>query len=65
MSKREIIGMGNLSAAAHRSRHQCNEIVHQFDDNSIINTDQTGCEYQSTYNRTLASTGTKSVFVQY
>ncbi|GFY44773.1 HTH CENPB-type domain-containing protein [Trichonephila inaurata madagascariensis] len=36
----------------------------KFDKDFVINTDQTGCQYQSTFNRTLADKGSKTIFVK-
>ncbi|GFT60298.1 HTH CENPB-type domain-containing protein [Trichonephila clavipes] len=35
-----------------------------FDKDFVINTDQTRCQYQSTFNRTLADKGSKTIFVK-
>jgi len=35
-----------------------------FDHDFIINTDQTGCQYQIPYNRTLALQGSKTVAIK-
>ncbi|GFY79658.1 valine--tRNA ligase [Trichonephila inaurata madagascariensis] len=36
----------------------------KFDKDFVINTDQTGCQYQSTFNRTLAHKGSNTIFVK-
>ncbi|GFY50024.1 HTH CENPB-type domain-containing protein [Trichonephila inaurata madagascariensis] len=36
----------------------------KFDTDFVINTDQTGCQYQFTFNRTLEDKGSKTIFVK-
>ncbi|KAL1493960.1 hypothetical protein ABEB36_009639 [Hypothenemus hampei] len=43
---------------------QTSHLIPNFEEKYVINTDQTGCQYQSTYNRTLAYKGSKAVFVK-
>ncbi|GFT13065.1 HTH CENPB-type domain-containing protein [Trichonephila clavipes] len=39
-------------------------LIPNYDKDFVLNTDQTGCQYQSTYNRTLAEQGSKVVLVK-
>ncbi|XP_076302087.1 uncharacterized protein LOC143220302 [Lasioglossum baleicum] len=44
--------------------HASRALIKDFHMDFVINTDQTGCQYQSTYGRTLAQRGSKVVSVQ-
>lgn len=50
--------------AARKFQLQTRAIIRNFDKKFVINTDQTACQYQSTYNRTLAERNSKTVFVR-
>ncbi|KAL1493742.1 hypothetical protein ABEB36_009436 [Hypothenemus hampei] len=43
---------------------ETSHLIPNFQEKYVINTDQTGCQYESTYNRTLAPKGSKAVFVK-
>lgn len=49
---------------AGKFRLQTKALMSGFDRNYIINTYQSGCQYQSTYNRSLAERGAKTIFVK-
>ncbi|XP_044587203.1 uncharacterized protein LOC123266824 [Cotesia glomerata] len=45
-------------------RIQTKQLISNFDSDFVINTDQTGCQYQSMFNRTLTEKGSKTVFAK-
>lgn len=64
VSEKENASLEETLAAAENFRIQTRHLIQNFDPNLVINTDQTGCQYQATFNRTLAEQGVKEVFVQ-
>ena len=64
VTEKEVKGMDEVLVAADKFRKQIKLILQNFHPDLIINTDQTGCQYQSTIDRTLAQKGTKSVFIK-
>lgn len=52
VTERETITLEETLAAAETFRKQMRALIPSFNKNFIINTDQTDCQYQSTYNRT-------------
>ncbi|GFW78911.1 HTH CENPB-type domain-containing protein [Trichonephila clavipes] len=51
-------------AAAEKFRLNTRALIPNYDKDFVLNTDQTGCQYQSTYNRTLAEQESKVVLVK-
>ncbi|XP_049826933.1 uncharacterized protein LOC126266625 isoform X1 [Schistocerca gregaria] len=51
------------NAGSQKLRLQTRAVIRNFKKN-VINRDQTGCQYQSTYNRTLAERNSKTMFVR-
>ncbi|GFW04020.1 transposable element Tc3 transposase [Trichonephila clavipes] len=51
--------MEETHAAAEKFRLHTRALIPNYDKDFVLNTDQTGCQYQSTYNRTLAEQGSK------
>lgn len=64
VSEEESVTLEEMLAAANEFRPQTRAIIPKFDKDFIINTDQTGCQYQSRYDRTLAGKNSKTVSVQ-
>ncbi|XP_029669749.1 uncharacterized protein LOC115239390 [Formica exsecta] len=64
VSRKETVTIEETLAAAESFRIQIRDLIPNFDEDFVINTDQTGCQYQSTYNRTLTDKGSKTVFVK-
>ncbi|XP_032673519.1 uncharacterized protein LOC116845214 [Odontomachus brunneus] len=64
VSEKEAAGMDEILAVADRFRKQIQPLLQNYSPDLIINTDQTGCQYQSTINWTLAQKDVKSVFVK-
>lgn len=64
VSSKEFATMEEVLAAAEEFQIQTRIIIPDFDLDYVINTDQTGCQYQSTYNRSLAEQGAKTVLVK-
>ncbi|GFX11515.1 HTH CENPB-type domain-containing protein [Trichonephila clavipes] len=56
--------MEETHAAAEKFRLHTRALIPNYDKDFVLNTDQTGCQYQSTYNRTLAEQGSKVVLVK-
>ncbi|GFW49552.1 HTH CENPB-type domain-containing protein [Trichonephila clavipes] len=54
VSERETATMEETHAAAEKFRLHIRALIPNYDKDFVLNTDQTGCQYQSTYNRTLA-----------
>lgn len=50
--------------AAEKFQTQIRAMIQLFHEDFVINTDQTGCQYSSTYNRTYEHKGTKTVLVK-
>ena len=53
LTEEEVEGMDKVLAAADQFRKQIKPLLQNFHPDLIINTDQTGCQYQSTIDRTL------------
>ncbi|GBN35976.1 hypothetical protein AVEN_22431-1 [Araneus ventricosus] len=64
VSKRETATIEETLASAATFRKQALKLIPNFNKDYVINTDQTGCQYQSNYNRTLAVKGSKTIFVK-
>ncbi|XP_071573952.1 uncharacterized protein [Temnothorax nylanderi] len=64
ISNRDHATLEETLEAAERFQTQTRAIMPEFDCNFIINTDQTGCQYQIPYNRSLAPKGSKTVFIK-
>ncbi|GFY20562.1 HTH CENPB-type domain-containing protein [Trichonephila clavipes] len=64
VSERETATMEETHAAAEKFRLHTRALIPNYDKDFVLNTDQTGCQYQSTYNRTLAEQGSKVVLVK-
>lgn len=64
VSRREVATLEETYEAAERFQAQTRKIIPDFNLNFVINTDQTGCNYQSTYNRSLEFKGTKTVLIK-
>ncbi|XP_032679519.1 uncharacterized protein LOC116847972 [Odontomachus brunneus] len=64
VSEKEAAEMDEILAVADRFRKQIQPLLQNYSLDLIINTDQTGCQYQSTIDRTLAQKGVQSVFVK-
>ncbi|GFX69086.1 HTH CENPB-type domain-containing protein [Trichonephila clavipes] len=62
--ERETATMEETHAAAEKFRLRTRALISNYDKDFVLNTDQTGCQYQSTYNRTLAEQGSKVVLVK-
>ncbi|KAG5342857.1 TRY5 protein, partial [Acromyrmex heyeri] len=59
-----VCGWGFYLEAAEKFQIQTKAIMSDFNLDFVINTDQTGCNYQIPYNRSLAAQDTKIVLVQ-
>ncbi|GFW40918.1 HTH CENPB-type domain-containing protein [Trichonephila clavipes] len=64
VSERETATMEETHAAAEKFRLHTRALIPNYDKDFVLNTDQTGCQYQSTHNRTLAKQGSKVVLVK-
>ncbi|GFU29017.1 HTH CENPB-type domain-containing protein [Trichonephila clavipes] len=64
VSERETATMEETHAAAEKFRLHTRALIPNYDKDFVLYTDQTGCQYQSTYNRTLAEQGSKVVLVK-
>lgn len=64
ISKRHCATMDETIAAAEKFRKQTSILIRNFDLDYVINTDQTGCQYQASYNRSLDLQGVKTVLAQ-
>ncbi|KYM98426.1 hypothetical protein ALC62_10866 [Cyphomyrmex costatus] len=64
VSKRDIATLEETVQAAEQFQRQTKCLISKFDLDFVINTDQTGCQYQMTYNRSLDFRGVKTVFVK-
>ncbi|GFV02773.1 HTH CENPB-type domain-containing protein [Trichonephila clavipes] len=65
VSERETATMEETHAAAEKFRLHTRALIPNYDKDFVLNTNQTGCQYQSTYNRTLAEQGSKVVLVKW
>lgn len=63
ISHKEHDTIENIAEAAVKFQTQTKALMANFDLDFVINTDQTGCQYQATYNRSLEMAGTKVVAV--
>lgn len=66
VSERDYATMEETLLAAEKFQTQIRGIIAQsdFEENFILNSDQTGCQYNITYNRTYEHKGVKTVFVK-
>lgn len=64
ISRRDVATLEETVESAQRFQTQTRQIIPKFDLDFVINTDQTGCNYQTTYNRSLEFKGTKTVLVK-
>ncbi|GFY70869.1 HTH CENPB-type domain-containing protein [Trichonephila inaurata madagascariensis] len=64
LSQKETATLEEILKSAETFRIQTLHLMPKFDKDFVINTDQTGCQYQSTFNRTLADKGSKTIFVK-
>lgn len=64
VSNKEVASFEEILQAAEKFRTQTKAIMPNFNFDFIINTDQTGCQYQIPYNRSLALQGTKTVLIK-
>lgn len=64
VSKHEWVTMGETLEAATKFKTMIAFIIPKFSPSYVINTDRTGCQYQSTFHRTLTNVGGKTVLVQ-
>ncbi|XP_011702627.1 PREDICTED: uncharacterized protein LOC105458780 [Wasmannia auropunctata] len=64
VSKRDIATLEETVQAAEKFQRQTKCLISKFDLDFVINTDQTGCQYEMTYNRSLDFNRVKTVFVQ-
>lgn len=63
ISSKEFATIEEVLAAAEQFQVQTKTLIRNYDFDYVINTDQTGCQYQATYNRSLAEQGSKTVLV--
>ncbi|XP_070171198.1 uncharacterized protein [Polyergus mexicanus] len=64
VSKRDIVTLEKTVKAAEKFQKQTRFLIPSFDLDLVINTDQTGCQNQTIYNRSLDFQGAKTVFVK-
>lgn len=64
VTNKEVASFEEILQAAEKFRTQTKAIMPNFNFDFIINTDQTGCQYQIPYNRSLALQGTKTVLIK-
>lgn len=64
VSLRKCVSADETLEAARKFQLQTRAIIRNFENKFAINTDQTGCQYQFAYNRTLAEINSKTVFVR-
>lgn len=64
VSKRDVTTLEETLESARRFQIQTKSLISKFDLDFVINTDQTGCNYQTMYNRSLDYQGAKSVYVK-
>lgn len=64
VSRREVVTLEETLQSAERFQTQMRKIIPDFNLDFVINTDQTGCTYQSTYNRSLEFKDTKTVIIK-
>lgn len=64
VSKRDCATLEETIEAAEKFRKQTSILIRNFDLDLVINTDQTDCQYQTSYNRSLDFQGIKTVLVQ-
>lgn len=64
ISKNDVATLDETIQAAERFRTQTVLIMQNYNPRFIINTDQTGCTYESFYNRSLDFQGSKIVLVR-
>lgn len=64
VSEKDCVTMEQTLEVAEKFQTQIRAVVQLFQEDFILNTDQTGCQYSSTYNRTYEHKGTKTVFVK-
>jgi hypothetical protein len=64
VSNRDIATVEETMKTAKKFQKQTKCLLSNFDLDLVINTDQTSCQYQTTYNRSLDFQGVKTVFVK-
>lgn len=64
ISQRDVATLEETVQAAQKFQTQVRRIIPKFNLDLVINTNQTGCNYQTTYNRSLEFKGAKTVFVK-
>lgn len=64
ISYKEIGSIEEVMNSAEKFRRQTKALMSAFDLDYVINTDQTGCQYETTYNRALVEKGAKTVFIK-
>lgn len=64
VSSSEHVSFEEILETAEKFRMQTKAIMSNFNLDFVINTDQTGCQYQIPYNRSLAAQGSKTVLVK-
>ena len=64
ISKKDVVIHEETLKAAEDFQIQTKALISKFPLNLVINTDQTGCQYQSVFNRSLDYLGTETVFVK-
>ena len=64
MSNRDIATVEETMKTAKKFQKQTKCLISNFALDLVINTDQTSCQYQTTYNRSLDFQGVKTVFVK-
>lgn len=64
IGKTDISTMEDVLKAATNFQKETNVLIPRFSKDFVINTDQTGCQYNATYNRSLDRRGAKDVHVR-
>ncbi|XP_077279989.1 uncharacterized protein LOC143907229 [Temnothorax americanus] len=64
VSHKDVATLEETLQSAERFQIQTKNIIPNFNLDFVINTDQTGCNYQTTYNRSLEFQEVKTVFVK-
>ena len=64
VAKGEVTSMENILEAANKFQNTVKALYKNYPEDLVLNTDQIGCQYQSTIARTLSIRGVKSVPVK-
>lgn len=64
VSEKDYVTMEEVLQTADKFQTQTKALMSQFHKDFIINTDQTGCQYNIPYSRTLEHQGAKTVIVK-